>query len=233
MHLTAPSRRSRSIGTGGRDPSEQVVMIVGMRIGHRGSRLACRVSSSLTLSGPTEADAHRGAGRARGGGRCLSGARRGDDRRIPVPRKREPSVTIPGKQWRARVSSLRTMHSANSWVEPKETKYENRKYAFDHAISGDLGRPVDIRRLGTTAPGLGSGRCTMSGSGRESISYRRRIRRYEECSRTWVQGLPRGPWLPSLSIAVQPGGELAGLLRRQAKSVGCAVSLARPALPAV
>jgi hypothetical protein len=31
MHLTAPSRRSRSIGTGGRDPSEQVVMIVGMR----------------------------------------------------------------------------------------------------------------------------------------------------------------------------------------------------------
>jgi hypothetical protein len=31
MHLTAPSRRSRSIGTGGRDPSEQVVTIVGMR----------------------------------------------------------------------------------------------------------------------------------------------------------------------------------------------------------
>jgi hypothetical protein len=115
------------------------------------------------------------------------------------------------------------MHSANSWAEPKETKYENRKYAFDHAISGDLGRPVDIRRLGTTAPGLGGGRCTMSGSGRESISDRRRIRRYEERSRTWVQGLPRGPWLPSLSIAVQPGGELAGL-RRQAKSGGCAQS---------
>jgi hypothetical protein len=32
MHLTAPSRRSRSIGTGGRDPSEQVVTIVGMRM---------------------------------------------------------------------------------------------------------------------------------------------------------------------------------------------------------
>jgi hypothetical protein len=31
MHLTASSRRSRSIGTGGRDPSEQVVTIVGMR----------------------------------------------------------------------------------------------------------------------------------------------------------------------------------------------------------
>jgi hypothetical protein len=31
MHLTAPSRRSRSIGAGGRDPSEQVVTILGMR----------------------------------------------------------------------------------------------------------------------------------------------------------------------------------------------------------
>jgi hypothetical protein len=31
MPLTASSRRSRSIGTGGRDPSEQVVTIVGMR----------------------------------------------------------------------------------------------------------------------------------------------------------------------------------------------------------
>ena len=31
MHLTAPSHWSRSIGTGGRDPSEQVVTIVGMR----------------------------------------------------------------------------------------------------------------------------------------------------------------------------------------------------------
>jgi hypothetical protein len=31
MHLTAPSHWSRSIGTGGRDPSERVVTIVGMR----------------------------------------------------------------------------------------------------------------------------------------------------------------------------------------------------------
>ena len=31
MHLTVPSRRSRSIVTGGRDPSEQVVNILGMR----------------------------------------------------------------------------------------------------------------------------------------------------------------------------------------------------------
>ena len=33
MHLTAPSNWSRSIGTGGRDPSEQVVTIAGMRKG--------------------------------------------------------------------------------------------------------------------------------------------------------------------------------------------------------
>ena len=32
MHLTAPSNWSRSIGTGGRDPSERVVTIAGMRI---------------------------------------------------------------------------------------------------------------------------------------------------------------------------------------------------------
>jgi hypothetical protein len=31
MHLTAPSHWSRSIGTGGRDQSESVVAIVGMR----------------------------------------------------------------------------------------------------------------------------------------------------------------------------------------------------------
>jgi len=31
MHLTVPSHWSRSIGTGGRDPSERVVTIVGMR----------------------------------------------------------------------------------------------------------------------------------------------------------------------------------------------------------
>src|SRR6266436_1560442 len=31
MHLTAPSHWSRSIGTGGRDASERVVTIVGMR----------------------------------------------------------------------------------------------------------------------------------------------------------------------------------------------------------
>jgi len=31
MHLTAPSNWSRSIGTGGRDPSERVVTIAGMR----------------------------------------------------------------------------------------------------------------------------------------------------------------------------------------------------------
>src|ERR1700681_1498705 len=31
MHLTAPSHWSRSIGTGGRDVSESVVTIVGMR----------------------------------------------------------------------------------------------------------------------------------------------------------------------------------------------------------
>jgi len=33
MYLTAPSLWSRSIGTGGRDASEQVVTIVGMRTG--------------------------------------------------------------------------------------------------------------------------------------------------------------------------------------------------------
>lgn len=31
MHLTAPSNWSQSIGTGGRNPSEQVVTIAGMR----------------------------------------------------------------------------------------------------------------------------------------------------------------------------------------------------------
>ena len=31
MHLTAPSDWPRSIGTGGRDPSERVVTIAGMR----------------------------------------------------------------------------------------------------------------------------------------------------------------------------------------------------------
>ena len=31
MHLTVPSNWSRSIGTGGRDPSERVVTIAGMR----------------------------------------------------------------------------------------------------------------------------------------------------------------------------------------------------------
>ncbi len=31
MHLRAPSNWSRSIGTGGRDPSERVVTIAGMR----------------------------------------------------------------------------------------------------------------------------------------------------------------------------------------------------------
>jgi hypothetical protein len=31
MHLTAPSHWSRSIGTDGRDASERVVMIAGMR----------------------------------------------------------------------------------------------------------------------------------------------------------------------------------------------------------
>jgi hypothetical protein len=35
MHLTAPSHWSRSIGTGGRDPSERVVTIVGMRMYRR------------------------------------------------------------------------------------------------------------------------------------------------------------------------------------------------------
>jgi hypothetical protein len=39
MHLTAPSRRSRSIGTGGRDPSEHVVTIVGMLEGSNRSRV--------------------------------------------------------------------------------------------------------------------------------------------------------------------------------------------------
>jgi hypothetical protein len=38
MHLTAPSHWSRSIGTGGRDPSERVVTIVGMRTFVAGSK---------------------------------------------------------------------------------------------------------------------------------------------------------------------------------------------------
>jgi hypothetical protein len=83
-----------------------------------------------------------------------------------VPRKDEPTATTSGKRWPH--ASLQSMSGAG----PKETKYENRKYAFDHAISGALGRPVDIKRLGTTAPRLGGGRCTMSGPGRESISDR-------------------------------------------------------------
>jgi hypothetical protein len=32
MHLTVPPNWPRSIGTGGRDPSERAVTIVGMRI---------------------------------------------------------------------------------------------------------------------------------------------------------------------------------------------------------
>ncbi len=39
MHLTAPSNWSRSIGTGGRDPSERVVTIAGMTEGSNRSRV--------------------------------------------------------------------------------------------------------------------------------------------------------------------------------------------------
>jgi hypothetical protein len=39
MHLTAPSNWSRSIGTGGRDPSERVVTIAGMLEGSNRSRV--------------------------------------------------------------------------------------------------------------------------------------------------------------------------------------------------
>ncbi|HTQ83613.1 MAG TPA: hypothetical protein VMI47_10135, partial [Pseudolabrys sp.] len=50
MHLTAPSNWSRSIGTGGRDPSERVVTIAGMRNNATGLRLP-----HLTMRKP---DAH-------------------------------------------------------------------------------------------------------------------------------------------------------------------------------
>jgi hypothetical protein len=46
MHLTASSRRSRSIGTGGRDPSEQVVTIVGMLEGSNRSRVTGTAANS-------------------------------------------------------------------------------------------------------------------------------------------------------------------------------------------
>jgi hypothetical protein len=74
---------------------------------------------------------------------------------------------------------------------------ENRKHAFGCVLSGTFGRYVDITRLGAV-PRVGGGRCTMSGSGRESISDRRRILGYEERSRTCVPGLPSRPWLSSL-----------------------------------
>jgi hypothetical protein len=132
----------------------------------------------------------------------------------PCSGKNEPTVTISGKKWRTRVSNLRTRHRQIrcyafgigavlpkvALAEPKETKHENRKHAFSCALSGAFGRYVDITRLGAATPRVGGGRCTMSGSGRESISDRRRIRRYEERSRTWVSGLPSRPWLSSLSV---------------------------------
>ena len=103
----------------------------------------------------------------------------------PCSRKNEPTVTISGKQWRARVP--------NCWcgcgAESKERKHENRKHAFGCVLSGTFGRYVDITRLGAV-PRMGGGRCTMSGSGRESISDRRRILGYEERSCTCVPGLP-------------------------------------------
>jgi hypothetical protein len=74
---------------------------------------------------------------------------------------------------------------------------ENRKHAFGCVLSGTFGRYVDITRLGAV-PSVGGGRCTMSDSGRESISDRRRILGYEERSRTCVPGLPSRPWLSSL-----------------------------------
>ena len=74
---------------------------------------------------------------------------------------------------------------------------ENRKHAFGCVLSGTFGRYVDITRLGAV-PRVGGGRCTMSGSGREPISDRRRILGYEERSRTCVPGLPSRPWLSSL-----------------------------------
>jgi hypothetical protein len=107
-------------------------------------------------------------------------------------RKNEPTVTISGKQWRARVPN-----QGGRGAEPKETKHENRKHAFGCVLSGTFGRHVDITRLGAV-PRLGGGRCTMSDSGREPISDRRRIRGYEERSRTCVPGLPSRPWLSSL-----------------------------------
>ena len=108
-------------------------------------------------------------------------------------RKNEPTVTISGKQWRARVPNQRV------GVGPSQRRRnnENRKHAFGCVLSGTFGRYVDITRLGAV-PRVGGGRCTMSGSGRESISDRRRIRGYEERSRTCVPGLPSRPWLSSL-----------------------------------
>jgi hypothetical protein len=58
MHLTASSRRSRSIGTGGRDPSEQVVTIVGMLEGSNRSRvtgIAANTARDLFEAGLNEA----------------------------------------------------------------------------------------------------------------------------------------------------------------------------------
>jgi hypothetical protein len=155
----------------------------------------------------------------------------------PCSRKNEPTVTIWGKQWRARVPNLQTRHpqircyrfgycspsKVGRGIEPKETKYENRKHAFGCILSGTFGRHLDITRLGATTSRVGGRRCTMSGSGRESISDRRRIRGYEERSRTWVQVLPRGPWLPSLSVG-RPAVRRTCRLEAPGEGDGCAQS---------
>jgi len=129
----------------------------------------------------------------------------------PSSRKNEPTVTISGKQCprefpiyersigKFAVTPLGTGSPSKGGrgAEPKETKHENRKHAFGCVLSGTFGRYVDITRLGAV-PRVGGGRCTMSGSGREPISDRRRILGYEERSRTCVPGLPSRPWLSSL-----------------------------------
>jgi hypothetical protein len=130
----------------------------------------------------------------------------------PSSRKNEPTVTISGKQCprefpiyersigKFAVTPLGTGSPSKGGrgAEPKETKHENRKHAFGCVLSGTFGRYVDITRLGATTSRVGGGRCTMSGSGRESISDRRRIRGYEGRARQSIQGLPIWPRLPSL-----------------------------------
>ena len=80
----------------------------------------------------------------------------------------------------------------------KEREHENRKHAFDGALSGAFICYVDITSLGATR-GVGGSRCKVSSSAPESISERPRSREYQEQSRKSIPGLPVCPRLPSVA----------------------------------